>query len=351
MPNNKISLYLLSFYLGIIAISDLGVKYYLKNQARISTSIFTKILLIFKISNLIKPLYGLLIDFVPIIGYKKKFYLYICFYTNILSWFIFMYQKDKNFYISIICLLIINISISFISVIASAIQVGISKMQDKKNKISKGTLSLMAYFFIIKAIGTLIPSYLKGVLIEKYTYNIIFYLSTFFSILILISGLYFGEDKIIKNKKPKIKNSGLIGQQKNEKNPKIKDKILQLINNKKILILFLLESSPSCVSPLFFYETNILGLNPKKLGLIDFISQISVIVFLNFYNYFLYNCNFRLIIFLSRILIFFNYSLIYMLIKKITQKYISDFVLLAFASSLNAGYNTAFQALILYQKQ
>jgi hypothetical protein len=226
--------------------------------------------------------------------------------------------------------------------------VEISKLKDKNNKISKRTSNLMANFFIIKDFGTLIPSYLNGVLIEKYSYNIIFYISTFFSVLILLSGIILNENINVKNKKKKKSKSldnkypNLIEQ--NNKVTKNKYKILNLLNNKKILILFLLifilESSPSCVSPLFFYETNILGLNPKKLGLIDCISQISKILFLNIYNHFLYYYNFRLVIFISRILIFFNYSLIYLLIKKVTQKYISDFVLLAFASAFNAGFNS-----------
>ena len=285
---NKTSLLLLSFYSGISTISELGVKYYLKEQTKTNTAIFTKILLLFKISYLIKPLYGLLIDFIPIFGYKNKVYLYICFLINLFCWIIFIYQDNINIYIPIICLIFISISQSFTSVITSAIQVEISKLQDKQNTISKGTSDLMANFFIIKTFGTLIPSYLKGILIEKYSYNIIFYLSSFFSGFILISGIILDDEKIIRKIKTKKSFPHLIDSKKREI---IKSRIVNLIQNKNILILFLLifilESSPTGSSTLFFYETNILKLNPKKLGLIDFISQISIILLAYFYRYFL----------------------------------------------------------------
>lgn len=74
---NKITVLLISFYSGVIGISDLGLKYYLKDQ--MNPSQFTKILLLIKVAYLIKPIYGLLIDFVPIFGYRKKVYLFMFF--------------------------------------------------------------------------------------------------------------------------------------------------------------------------------------------------------------------------------------------------------------------------------
>lgn len=66
-----------------------------------------------------------------------------------------------------------------------------------------------------------------------------------------------------------------------------------------MLLIFILESSPSCVSPLFYYETNILGLNPKQLGLMDFSSQISIILVIKVYTKFFYKYNFKSLTFLS----------------------------------------------------
>ena len=115
--------------------------------------------------------------------------------------------------------------------------------------------------------------------------------------------------------------------------PKIYGKRVQLsilitegtIKNKNIIIfltlIFILESSPTCVSPLFYYETNILGLNPKNLSLIDFYSQIAIIVVIIIYKNFCWKLNFKSITCFVRISIFGIFYLIYLLIIKITQKY------------------------------
>ena len=91
---------------------------------------------------------------------------------------------------------------------------------------------------------------------------------------------------------------------------------------------------------MFYYETNILGLNPNNLGLIDFTSNLTIIIVIKFYDNFLYKYNFKLITFVIRILIFGSFSLIYLLINKITQEYINDFILLCFATSLYAGLHS-----------
>ena len=199
---NKISCLLISFYSGICVISDIGVKYYFKDKKKVDTAMLSKLLLLFKIPYLLKPLYGLLLDFFPLCGYKKKYYLFLYFFVNIISWYIFIISKNESLYSSIICQLFINISLSFTTVIGSAIQVEISKMYDNsKNSIGQRTSELMSTHFIVKSIGTLIPSYLKGFLIEKYTNNIIFYISGLISFFIFTSALILEEDRIKYHKK------------------------------------------------------------------------------------------------------------------------------------------------------
>ena len=347
MTRNKISILLIGFYAGLCVISDLAVKYYFKDKKKVETANLTRILIIFKIPYLIKPLYGFLLDFFPIFGYKKKSYLFICFLVNISSWYLFIISNDKSMIFSIICLLFVNISLSFTTVIGSAIQVDLSKMYDNdKSIIGQKTSDLMSEYFIIKSLGTLIPSYFKGFLIEKYTNDIIFYISGLISLLIFISDLILVEDKI-DNKKLKRKSSSSLIENDEENNEENKtEQILNLIKNKNIIILlsliFILESSPFCASPLFYYETNILNLNPKDLGYIDFLSQISIIIviYINKNLCMKYNFSFKAITFFVRMCQFALFSLIYMLIMRSTQKYIDDYYLVTITITLHEGFNS-----------
>ena len=346
MTRNKISILLIGFYAGICVISDLAVKYYFKDKKKVETANLTRILIIFKIPYLIKPLYGLLLDFFPIFGYKKKSYLFICFLVNISSWYLFIISNDKNMYFSIICLLFIHISLSFTTVIGSAVQVDLSKMyENDKSNIGEKTSELMSEYFIIKSLGTLIPSYFKGFLIEKYTNDIIFYISALISFIIIISDLLLVEEKLIKKTKEKTLSSSLLEKKKKKNKDENKtEQILNLIKNKNILILlsliFILESSPFCASPLFYYETNILNLNPKDLGYIDFLSQITIIIVIFIYKNLCFKYNFKAITFFVRICQFALFSLIYMLIMRNTQKYIDDYYLVTITITLHEGFNS-----------
>ena len=343
----KISCLLISFYSGICVISDIGVKYYFKDKKKVDTASLSKILLLFKVPYLLKPLYGLILDFYPLFGYKKKSFLFICFFINIISWYIFIISKNEKLFTPIICHFFINMSLSFTTVIGSAIQVDISKMYKKTtDNYSKKTSELMSEHFIIKSVGTLIPSYLKGYLIEKYSNNIIFYISGLFSFFILSSGIILDEEKSNKNKKILYKTkqmqiTPLIEEEKENNNY---NQIIDLIKNKNIVIfltlIFILESSPTCVSPLFYYETNILGLNPKNLSLIDFYSQIAIILVIIIYKNFCWKLNFKSITCFVRISIFGIFYLIYLLIIKITQKYISDLYLVTFTTAFYGGLHS-----------
>ena len=351
MTRNKISILIIGFYAGLCVISDLAVKYYFKDKKKVETANLTRILIIFKIPYLIKPIYGLILDFIPICGYKKKSYLFICFLVNISSWYLFIISNEKNMLFSIICLLFVNISLSFTTVIGSAIQVDLSKMyENEKSNIGEKTSQLMSEYFIIKSLGTLIPSYFKGFLIEKYSNDIIFYISGIISFLILISDLILVEEKNIEKNEERVSSSSLLDNEEKEKEKNNNKKenttqqILNLIKNKNIIILlsliFILESSPFCMSPLFYYETNFLNLNPQDLGNIDFLTQISIIVVIYIYKNLCFKYNFKAITFFVRICQFTLFFLIYMLIMRNTQKYISDLYLVTITITLREGFTS-----------
>ena len=351
MTRNKISILIIGFYAGLCVISDLAVKYYFKDKKKVETANLTRILIIFKIPYLIKPIYGLILDFIPICGYKKKSYLFICFLVNISSWYLFIISNEKNMLFSIICLLFVNISLSFTTVIGSAIQVDLSKMyENEKSNIGEKTSQLMSEYFIIKSLGTLIPSYFKGFLIAKYSNDIIFYISGIISVLILISDLILVEEKNIEKNEERVSSSSLLDNEEKEKEKNNNKKenttqqILNLIKNKNIIILlsliFILESSPFCMSPLFYYETNFLNLNPQDLGNIDFLTQISIIVVIYIYKNLCFKYNFKAITFFVRICQFTLFFLIYMLIMRNTQKYISDLYLVTITITLREGFTS-----------
>ena len=70
MTRNKITILIIGFYAGLCVISDLAVKYYFKDKKKVETANLTRILIIFKIPYLIKPLYGFFLDFFMVFFYN-----------------------------------------------------------------------------------------------------------------------------------------------------------------------------------------------------------------------------------------------------------------------------------------
>ena len=205
--------------------------------------------------------------------------------------------------------------------------------------MSEKTKTLMHQYYIIKTCGNLVPSFFKGFLIEKYSINMLFFISAFLSIFILVSGIILEEDK------DKKKDNGMArSQSRIEFTPIIEKKnSITNINNEKFKIIvlllalvFILELTPTCAN-LFHYETKILGFSPFYIGLLDCFCQLSIILFIILNNRYFSKSNLRAIIFFVRILIFLSFYLVYLLVTKNTQKYIDDFILIAFSSALRAG--------------
>ena len=371
---NKISFILITIYSGICSIADLGVKYYFKDK-KLETDKLAQYTNILTLPYIIRPLIGILIDTIPIFGYKRKSYLYISFFTNIIFWFIFLYTKNGELIIPLISQIFVNLGLSFTTVIGMAIRVELCKMYDiykfddgEKRNIKN---EINDIYFKYRNLSILISTLLQGFLMEKYSYNVIFYLCAFFSLFILISAFILKERKISvrgcifsnqsretiyssfndedeeeNNKKLCCdefcqKNSPIFCQKFHRNFWKIVLPIIDLLCNNNIIVLLILililEILPSNSSTFFFYESNYLCLTQKEIGLIDFYSKVFTVIINYIYNFVFGKANFKCIIFFVKIFMFLNYSLVYMLVTQITQKYINDYYLIIITSCLREG--------------
>lgn len=360
---NSISYLLVSFYAGLFKTADFGVRYFLKNELDLDTTLFIQISLLFLIPYIIKPIFGGLSDLFPLCGYKRKSYMYLCFFTTIIFWVIFFMSKSEHYHIAIFSLILINLGMSFSNVISDALQTEIFKMIEEKNiivqtlsnrgnkeveKEEENSSNILFCFshgtnqVIVNSAGSIIASLLKGYLLEKYSLDILFYACAGFSILLLMSAVLIYERKIIFQKTQKERKKSI--DEINEENEKYKKKkgLKLLFTNKKILILIALllisESTPVFLEFLFYYETEILKLSPQKLGLIDLFSELSVILFTMMNNYFKFH-SLKKIMFCSRFSVSAIFFFLIMLVRNLTQKYIGNLELLSVLIPLYFGFS------------
>lgn len=274
MNRNKISFILISFYIGISYVSELAINYFLKDTFNVSPSMLTNILSLAKIPWIIKPLFGLITDFLPIFGYRRKYYILICgILISIslinLSFFTTTLLEAK------LNLLLYNSSVSFISILGQTIIVELIQ-EDPKNS------SLVTIDYLTASIGYLISSFLQGLLVEKFSIKFVFQFSAILPIFLITSGLLLIEKKI-----------NLNDEKKNNKNSNLLKELIQYLLQKKIIITLIyfmvLLSTPIYYDTLFYYYNNQLKFSPNDIGKINFYGTLLNIFLITIYNKYNWN--------------------------------------------------------------
>lgn len=191
--NNRLAYLIISFNQGIGSISELAVQYYFKDELHIEPARLSQIFSLIMIPWTIKPLFGMITDLFPIYGYRRKVYIMLCGIFCIMSWL------SMAFYINsligaIISLIIINICISFSTVLGEAIVVELSQLE--KVNTSSSAKDYVSMFFFCKYVGALLSAYLKGLFVEIMSIRWVFLIASLLPWLIVTAGYILVEMRI-----------------------------------------------------------------------------------------------------------------------------------------------------------
>ena len=286
---NITSFLLQTLFLGLTYIPELAINYFFKDELKVEPSQLTRLLTISRIPWVIKPVFGIITDFYPIFGYKRKCYLLFCGIIFCVVWLILGFLKINSF-LTVICLFISNLTCCFSTVLSQAtmIEIGskMDKNEDEEIKEEKNqTNILITYNTIISNFGILIGSYLKGELIQKFNIRIVFIITSCLGSLLIISAIILKEFRYDKKKNEKDNNSftsSFLSTSTEED-----DSLIGYICQKKVLIpliLFLIVTTiPGTYDPFFYYEADYLKFKPVDFSIITIINQIIALFFI--YNY------------------------------------------------------------------
>jgi folate/biopterin transporter len=383
--NNRISYLLISFNQGLGSISELAVQYYFKDELHLEPARLSQIYSFILIPWTIKPLFGMITDLFPIMGYRRKLYTILCGLMCIISWLAMSFLVN-SLYSAILCLLLINVCVSFSTVLGEAVVVELSQLE--KVNSSNHAKDYVSLFFFCKYFGALLSSYMKGLLVEVLSIRSVFLIASFLPWLIVSSGLLLIEVRIKKSEDENYINLNLNGntntnevntannnynytelaQNKNfnekENKEKKKNELDKSINEdyennnnnnneeiyhsifnpsppmspKELLILFkdflmqkyvfvptifiiLLMATPSYGDPYFYYLTNHLKFSASLLGKISFCSTLCTLIAIWLYKTFFKDTNFRLMITIGTITSFFFSFMAFLLVRRVNIEF------------------------------
>lgn len=364
---NKISYFLISMSFGLSGISDLALQYHCKDDLQIEPQTLALITSLVMIPWMIKPLFGLVTDLVPVCGYRRKFYIIFCGILISISWII-LAIIPPNFYTSITLMLCINIGLSFTSVLGEAIVVELSKMpvtlnsQDEsktKDKSTSQARDYISYFFFFKHLGSLGASIFKGILVEYYSTSTVFFIASFNPLLCIISGFIFVENVEFKSNENKvyrregyenmesIKNVGDTDIPNNiDNNDRISivpESYFRLIRNficqKTILIpiIFIIAfvATPSYIFTMFYFITQVLKISPSTQGILSLFSSLATLLSIVLYKLYFKKKTFKFMILWGTCLSFCFGFCDFILVERINLKLgIPDVVMMGFSTSM-----------------
>ena len=268
---NKFCFVLISFYMGICYIPELAINYFLKDNLGINPSMLTSVLSFSRIPGIIKPILGLVTDFFPLFGYRRKYYIFIAGILISISFINLAFFTDTILKAKI-NLSLYNAGNSFISILGQAIIVELIQ-ENKKN-----STFIVSVDYIIGNIGYLISCFLQGLLIEKFSVKFVFIVSAFLPIVIFLCGLILKETKISENKDIENKKSSNI----------LLFELYFYLSQKKIIItlftFFILLSMPVYSDTLFYFYSEKLEFSPNDIGKINFYGTIINICLITIYE-------------------------------------------------------------------
>jgi len=377
---NKLAYLLIAFHQGVSYISKLAVQYFFKDELKIEPHILAQINSITELPWAIKPLLGMLTDFFPIFGYRRKVYIIICGIVNLLCWMM-MATYTHTTEVACIVIFLVNLTLSFCSVLGEAVVVELSQLESS-DKDSKAK-DLVSLFFLSRTVGELISAYLKGLFVDIMPLRQIFFIACFIPSMLVIAGFMLIEKKVgsdygsnyssrntnsrlnLDEERPILagetrnanennnNNYGsttrpgegnqqihsITGEQRRRHNKRtsIPD-IFAFLCQKHILLplsfIIVFKMGPSYQDAFFYFITNELKLNATDLGKISFCSTLAILFAILFYKAFLKKVNFKTMIVIGTLISFLISLSAYLLVLRVNLDIgISDFAVLLFANS------------------
>jgi folate/biopterin transporter len=347
---NKFAYLIISFNQGIGSISELAVSYLFKDELKVEPARMTQLMSFIAIPWMIKPLFGMLTDLCPIFGYRRKYYIILCGLLCILSWLLLATQATGLGEVTAL-LFIINMALSFSTVLGEAIVVELSQLhKDSNDNSAKDYVSL---FFFCKYFGALLSSYLKGLFVDIMSVRHVFLVSSVLPWLLVISGFVLMETKQTSeqpnsNSQSQAETYGAIDQEHSrisiEQAPKAGDLVSEFFKflfQKHVLIptifIIIFVATPSYGDPFFYFLTNELKFTPSSLGKISFCTTLCTLFAILMYKMYFKDVDFKKIIVFGTIISFVFSFMGYLLVMRVNVSLgISDFWFVLFSNSFLA---------------
>lgn len=236
------------------------VQYLLKEEMGLNAGQSGRFFAIISLGWMIKPLYGLLSDFVPFARSQRKSYLLLMSAVGVTSWLVLALLPSQ--YESVLAFLTLcAATLAFCDVMIDALMVEVGRPLGL-------TGSIQAIQWASISVAFALAQFAGGYLAAHTTPHTVFLLSAAFPLLTFLGTFKFVQEP------ERILSRQTLSDTRSSLQEAVQSRALWLVAG----FLFLWNFSPSLGTPLLYYETDILGFSKVFIGVLGAISNAAGII-------------------------------------------------------------------------
>jgi folate/biopterin transporter len=271
---------ILSVYIvqGILGLARLAISFFLKDDLALSPAQVAALMGIAALPWVVKPLFGLISDGLPIFGYRRRPYLILSGLLGTAAWTCLATVVHSPWTATL------AIALSSLSVAVSDVIVDSLVVERVRGESASEAGSLQALCWGASALGGLVTAYFSGYLLEHLDTRSVFAIVAAFPL--IVSGVAW-----LIAEEPAGENSEVpqVGRQLQQLWQAVKQKTIWM----PAAFLFVWQSTPTAEAGFFYFTTNELGFGPEFLGRVRLVSSLAGLLGVWLFQRFLKTVPFR----------------------------------------------------------
>ncbi len=273
------------FVQGIVGLARLAVSFFLKDELHLTPAQVSALLGIVALPWIIKPIFGLVSDGLPIFGYRRRPYLILAGILGTLSW-VSLATIVHSTWTATAAIALGSLSIAVSDVIVDSLIVERVKAESQAD-----AGSLQSLCWGTSALGGLITAYFSGLLLEHFTTRTVFWITALFPLIICAIAWLITESPISKDAQDNNTKILTITHQLGQLRQALSQKAIWL----PTAFIFIWQATPSGESAFFFFSTNELHFQPEFLGRVRLVTSFASLIGVWIFQRFLKSVPFRVI--------------------------------------------------------
>lgn len=281
---------LVYFTQGVLGLARLATTYFFKDDLQLDPATVATLTAIAAAPWVVKPLWGFLSDSLPLFGYRRKSYLFLCGVLGCASWVGMATPGVVNSPASAVGMMIVgSLGTACSDVVIDSIVVAKSRASDSQSTAG----SLQSLCWGASACGGIVSAYWSGALIESFGTRGIFLLTSGFPLLLCFAALLVVEDRselpLEAGRLTRQRGLSMAGAWSRLKvqMAALRNALTQSGVLLPALFLFAWQATPKAETAMFYFYTNQLGFAPSFMGEIRLLGSIASLVGVAVFNFFL----------------------------------------------------------------